>query len=172
MSFAGFVALDASIRFTFVTVNASSVPTQADSLPLARVYSPAGTLMNAGVGSAALKDTGLITGATNATPIVITSAAHKLETGTRVTVASVGGNTAANSTWTITKVSSSTFSLDTSVGNGAYTSGGTWSVTGLYDFALTPTSANAYAPGQTYTVLIEHTVSTVTKIAIFTFAVV
>ena len=72
-----------------------------------------------------------ITGATNATPIVITAAAHGLITGAVVTVAGVGGNTAANGTFKITKVSSSTFSLDNSVGTGIYTSGGTAQPLGL-----------------------------------------
>jgi hypothetical protein len=41
-----------------------------------------------------------------------------------VTIASVGGNTAANGDWVITKISDTTFSLDGSTGSGAYTSGG------------------------------------------------
>lgn len=71
-------------------------------------------------------NSGAITGATNATPIVITSTAHGLSTGTTVTIASVGGNTAANGTWVIDVTSANAFSLRTSAGNGAYTSGGTW----------------------------------------------
>jgi len=73
-----------------------------------------------------------VTGATNATPIVITVAGnHGLYNGqTGVVIASVGGNTAANGTWTITRLTNSTFSLNTSVGNGAYTAGGT--ITGAY----------------------------------------
>jgi hypothetical protein len=67
-----------------------------------------------------------VTGATNATPIVITtSTAHNLATGTRVAITGVLGNTAANGNWTITSTGANTLSLDTSVGNGAYTSGGT-----------------------------------------------
>lgn len=69
---------------------------------------------------------GGITGATNATPIVITtSTEHGLNDGQTVTIGSVGGNTAANGTWAVTLISPTTFSLDTSVGNGTYTSGGT-----------------------------------------------
>lgn len=72
-------------------------------------------------------DTDTIDDATNATPIVITSnSAHGLSTGDRVTVASVGGNTAANSDWQIVVIDATTFRLYGSVGNGAYTSGGTW----------------------------------------------
>lgn len=62
-----------------------------------------------------------ITGATNATPIVLTVAAHGLVAGQQVAVASVGGNTAANGTWVANVLSSSTFGLVGSVGNGAYT---------------------------------------------------
>lgn len=66
-----------------------------------------------------------VTGATNASPIVVTTAAHGLATGDVVTLASVGGNTAANGTFRVTVVSSTTFQLDGTTGNGAYTSGGT-----------------------------------------------
>lgn len=67
-----------------------------------------------------------VTNATNATPIVITtSAAHGYGDNDTVEVAAVGGNTAANGFWKITWLSTTTFSLDGSVGSGAYTSGGT-----------------------------------------------
>lgn len=70
--------------------------------------------------------TGSITGASNASPIVITSASHGLATGDIVTIVGVLGNTAANGTWTVTKIDANTFSLNSSTGNGAYTSAGTW----------------------------------------------
>lgn len=69
---------------------------------------------------------GTITAASNATPIVVTSAAHGLVTGQAVVVKSVQGNTAANGSWLVTVLTTNTYSLDSSVGNGAYTSGGTW----------------------------------------------
>src|SRR5581483_1481932 len=72
---------------------------------------------------------GFITNATNAGPIVITSNTHGLTTGTQVQISGVLGNTAANGTWTITVVNSNSFSLNGSTGNGAYTSGGTWTAT-------------------------------------------
>ncbi len=66
-----------------------------------------------------------ITNATNATPIVITSAtAHGLSDDDAVIIASVLGNTAANGSWLITVLSATTFSLSGSVGSGAYTGGG------------------------------------------------
>lgn len=77
---------------------------------------------------------GTVSGATNATPIVITtSAAHGLIDGDQVQVTGVGGNTAANTTGyaKVTGYSGTTFALyqdaglSTAVaGNGAYTSGG------------------------------------------------
>jgi uncharacterized repeat protein (TIGR01451 family) len=67
-----------------------------------------------------------ISGATNATPIVITTATpHGYATDDFVQLAGVGGNTAANGNWTITVLTTTTFSLNGSAGNGGYTSGGT-----------------------------------------------
>ncbi len=66
-----------------------------------------------------------INAATNATPIKITTVGnHRLTTGDRVTVYNVAGNTAANGAWNVTVTSATQFTLNTSVGNGAYTSGG------------------------------------------------
>lgn len=66
----------------------------------------------------------LITGATNATPIVITVAANSgLKTGDRIAISGITGNTGANGHWTIEYASATTFKLLGSVGNGSY--GGT-----------------------------------------------
>lgn len=73
---------------------------------------------------------GVLTAASNANPIVITSTAHGLATGARVTISGVLGNTAANGTWSIVQIDANTFSLNGSVGNGAYTSGGAWITAG------------------------------------------
>lgn len=71
-----------------------------------------------------------ITGATNATPIVVTATAHGYETGDTVYIEGVLGNTNTNGYRLITVLSANTFSLKTLAGvnvagNGAYTSGGT-----------------------------------------------
>ena len=71
-------------------------------------------------------DSGVITKATNTSPIVITSAGHHLANSRRVTITGVNGNTAANGTFTVANVTANTFELVGSVGNGTYTSGGTW----------------------------------------------
>jgi len=66
-----------------------------------------------------------ITGATNATPIMITATTHGCSTGDYVEISGVGGNTAANGRRVITKIDDSNFTLDGSAGNGVYTAGGT-----------------------------------------------
>lgn len=66
-----------------------------------------------------------VTDATNATPIVVTtSAAHGFSNGSIVRIKDVEGNTAANGTWAVSNVTSNTFDLDGSTGNGAYTQNG------------------------------------------------
>lgn len=86
-----------------------------------------------------------ITNATNATPIVITSNSHGLSNGQAVTITDVGGNTAANGTFIVGSVATNTFSLYATTtgtggagiaGNGAYTSGGFWSLAGVEDATL------------------------------------
>ncbi len=70
-------------------------------------------------------DTLSITFATNTAPIVLTTAtAHQLQPGDAVTIADVGGNTAANGTFTVTVLTSDTFALNGTTGNGVYASGG------------------------------------------------
>jgi len=66
-----------------------------------------------------------VIGASNTTPIVIaTAGSHGLASGASVTVSGVLGNAAANGTWVVTVLTDSSFSLNGSVGNAAYTSGG------------------------------------------------
>jgi hypothetical protein len=71
-----------------------------------------------------------ITGATNATPIVVTATAHGFSNGDVVAIKQVGGNAAANGLFKVANVTTNTFEL-TNVstganvaGSGAYTSGG------------------------------------------------
>lgn len=66
-----------------------------------------------------------VSDASNASPIVITTTEdHPYNTGDTVILNGILGNTAANGRFTVTKVSDTTFSLDDSSGDGAYTSGG------------------------------------------------
>ena len=71
-----------------------------------------------------------VTGATNATPIVMSVAAHGYEEGDTVFIAGVGGNTAANGYRIVKNPGAGTFEItDLSgvnvAGSGAYTTGGT-----------------------------------------------
>jgi hypothetical protein len=81
-----------------------------------------------------------ITGATNATPIVVTSTAHGLSNGDLVADFSVGGNTAANGVFRVANVAANTYELtdpDTGAniaGSGAYTSGGRMLPLGTWQF--------------------------------------
>lgn len=72
-----------------------------------------------------MRTTATITGATNATPIVCTLAAHGYTTGDTVVISGAVGNTAANGVWEVNVVDSSTFELIGSTGNGTWSAGGT-----------------------------------------------
>lgn len=94
---------------------------------------------------------GNITDATNANPIVITvTSTAAITSGSVVTIASVGGNTAANGTWPVTVINATTFSIPVA-GSGAYTSGGTAVPTGAYaDMAGTAVPYFTGTPNDTY----------------------
>lgn len=171
-TYLGFVALGDTLYGTVVTRNSSNVPVNADSSPTFRVYGSGGSVLTNGTGTASLKDTGSITGATNASPIVITSASHGLNNGTKVTITGVGGNTAANTSAIVANKTSDTFELSGVAGNGAYTSGGSWSVSGLYAFTHACTSNNGFSQGSTYTIIVTFTVSSTTYSEQFSFTVV
>jgi hypothetical protein len=80
--------------------------------------------------------TGTITGATDAGPIVITGTTTGLVNGDSVTIGGVNGNTNANGTFTIEDVTASSFELEGTSGNGAYSGGGTW--------VLNPSNSSSY----------------------------
>lgn len=165
--FEGFVNLGDTIAICVLTAS-SGVPTDADALPTYRVYDDDGIVLT---GTAALKDSGNISDATNASPIVITSTGHGLNTGTQVEVASVSGNTAANGTFTVTRVDDNTFSLDGSTGNGAYTTGGTWHASGLYGISIDATTGNGFASGANYSILVSYAISSAQQAQLMTFQV-
>ncbi|MCA8995749.1 MAG: hypothetical protein KDA80_02160 [Planctomycetaceae bacterium] len=67
-----------------------------------------------------------IADASNTTPVVITAPGHGLGNGDFVVVTGVGGNTAANGTFAVRVISADRFELENSAGNGAYTTGGSF----------------------------------------------
>lgn len=83
-----------------------------------------------------------VTGATNASPCVLTVASTTtLSVGDVITVASVGGTTGANGTFIISALTSTTITLYGSTGGGVYTSGGTVQFTGVAQRATATTPA-------------------------------
>jgi hypothetical protein len=75
-------------------------------------------------------NSGLITFATNTTPIVITSPDHALQTGAEISVSNVTSPSNANGVFFITVLDTNTFELDGSAGNGNWVPNplATWSV--------------------------------------------
>ncbi len=69
---------------------------------------------------------GSISDATNGETIVVTSAAHGLSDGDRITIYGVQGNTNANGVFTVTEIDDDHFSLDSSIGSDIYSGGGRW----------------------------------------------
>jgi len=66
-----------------------------------------------------------VTAAANTNPIAVTvHRPHSLETGDRVYISGVSGNTNANGYHTVTVTSATAFTLDGAAGNGTYISGG------------------------------------------------
>lgn len=107
-------------------------------------YSAYGTQIRVGDGVPLAALT--ITGATNATPIVVTtSAAHGVVDVSYGTVAGVVGNLGANGSWVLEAVTTTTLRLRNSVGTGAYTSGGT--LTKLSTFASIASLTNVQDAG-------------------------
>lgn len=168
--FEGFMDEAASSNFLFQLRTSAGLPVEPDAAPQFKVLGQNGLITN-GSGSASSAESGTITGASNATPIVITSANHPVVTGQAVTVAAVAGNTAANGTFLATAIDANTFSLQSSVGNGNYTSGGTWKTTGLYKVTLTGAVLAGLQAGQTYTIILTWTESSVIKTMQCTFTV-
>lgn len=173
--FLGFVQLGTALRSTAIARNTQNTPTDSTGAVGFRIYGPAG-LMSNGTGTLGFKDPsatgGTITNATNASPIVITSAGHGLTNGTIVHVSGVTGNTGANGEFAVTVIDANTFSLNGSVGNGAYVSGGVWHVAGLYDINYTVLGANGFVSGQNYSMLINWTPGGVSMVEVHTFTVV
>jgi hypothetical protein len=91
---------------------------------------------------------GSVTGATNATPIVLTvPTGHGINNADRIIVSGVGGNTAANGLFKAASVSATTVSLTTEAGanvagSGAYTSGGL-ALSGYTQIIVVSTATNA-----------------------------
>jgi len=76
-----------------------------------------------------------VVSSTNASPIVVTTGTHGYETGQKITLFGHLVNTNANGTWVITVLSSTTFELNSSTGNGVGGATGVYSEQSKYAFA-------------------------------------
>lgn len=169
--FVGFVDLEDTIAFAFTVRNASRSPVAPDTDPSFRVYGPDG-LIATNTRLATKLDTVSISSVVATSPITVnTSSDHGFYTGDRITITGVGGITAANSTWTITKVDADTFTLDTSTESGTYTSGGTAHVAGLWQVSIDVLQSLGFERGVTYTVRVAYAVSGTNYVEEFSFQV-
>src|SRR5574344_1452217 len=124
---AGTRAVAGQVNQNFADVKAAVDPLQTDVADIKTQLTSGIVLPNGSVDFTRLQSykTYTVSNATNATPIVITAVGHGFLTGDKVFISGVGGNTAANGVFTITKIGVDTFSLDGSVGNGGFTTNGT-----------------------------------------------
>jgi hypothetical protein len=113
--------------FNLYTILSITPETYAQIVPGSVIIS-IGTTIITDQANGNLTQSGVITGATNANPCVITSAAHGLTTGDHIIISGVTGMTQLNgNTYTVTILTANTFSIGVnSTGYGVYTAGGTW----------------------------------------------
>lgn len=147
-------------------VNNSQSPVAPDAAPTFHVYDGAGGEVAAGTCTKVL--TGTVTGVTNTTPAVVTSAAHGLTDGTVVKISGVGGSAGVNGTRPITRVDANTFSVAVAAG-GAYTAGGAWEIAGLYKIPFDSSLRTLLEPGRAYTIAVYYQISAVDKVDIVRF---
>lgn len=154
----GFTPQEETAFLAVLVKDADLAPADLDALPGFKVYGPDG-MMPSGSGTGAYMHAGAVSAASNTTPITVTAAAHGLSAGQRVTVSGVLGNTGANGTFIVGTVTTDTFVLLSSVGNGSYVSGGTWHATGLYKLEVEALAADGYLAGITYAAVVYGTLA-------------
>jgi hypothetical protein len=159
-SYLGIFDLEDTFPLSFVTANANGQVQTPDSSPTYRGYGPSGPLDSSSGTAARYTSGATITNATVANPSVITTnAAHGLATGDVVFISGVLGTTTVNGVRTVTVLSSTTFSVGVA-GVGAYTSGGVFSLNGMWKIELAATEANGYDAGN-FTIEVNWAVSAV-----------
>ena len=166
--FLGFVDLEDTLVGTLLVTDTSFTPTDADALPTFRVYGPNGFVQS---GSGTLKQTAALTAASNESPIVITSALHGLTVGSNVTITGSLGNTAANGTFNVSAVTANTFTLEGSTGDGNWTSGGEWHMTGLYNVSIAAQGVSGYEKSEVYQIVYAYDLSATAQGQIHSFQV-
>lgn len=146
--------LDSTFVAPVLIRDAGLSPIDSDAAPVFRVYGPDGILLGV-TGACTLLDSGSVTGASNAAPVVYTCANHGLTSGFVVTVSGVTGNLGANAMGVVTVLTANTFSIAGTTGTGSYVAGGTWHMTGLYTYTFTASSVSGFEAGNLYVAVIE-----------------
>lgn len=77
-----------------------------------------------------------ISGATNTSPIILTTTAHGIVDVSYATVSGVTGNLGANGSWIVEAVSPTQLRLKNSVGSGAYVSGGVATIVSTFAYVV------------------------------------
>ena len=148
----GLVALNGQLPFAVLCDDNANGLIYPDNVPTYQVFSPSWTVLLNGTMQLTY---GTVTGATAASPVVVTSLAHKLQSGAFVKTDVIGGVSGANGEFQITKIDDDRFSLNGSTGTGSYTSGGIWAPLGFFRQTLNVTEANGFVAGQIYHILIN-----------------
>lgn len=172
--FLGFVDEGEEATLVFQLRTAAGAPVEPDAAPTFKIVGPSGLVGANNKGTLSSLESGNVSGATNASPIVVTysdSPIPRVVVGQSVTIASVGGNTGANGTFIVSAITSTTFTLSGSTGTGSYTSGGTWKTTGLYKAVLTGAILTGLSAGETYTIIVTWLESGVRRAIQGTFTV-
>ena len=129
-----------------LTFNNQSTPTLPAITLTGNPFTDAAAIQSALNSLPTIATTGTISNATS-DPItgnidITTTSTLDLLTGEQVTIAGVQGNTAANGTWTITVLNSTTFELNGSTSNGVYVPSGTWTLAGSVIVSADPTDTD------------------------------
>lgn len=152
--FAGYVQLEGTFYGTLLTTENGAL-TDADAFPTYRIYGPSG-IVTGGTGTMAYRQTGVISGIENTTPIRVNmGSAHGLQTGQRLSISGVSGavaGTVNGQSFPITVVDADTFELQSTTAAGTGT-GGSWHLTGQYTMSHAILAANGYDVNETYTVI-------------------
>lgn len=166
--FLGFADVDGTLVSALAIVDGAGAPVDPTNAPTYRVYD-GGDVLATGVLSKL--DTGIVANASDTTPIGVTATGHGLETGNKVAINGVAGNTAANGSFVVTMVDADHFTLNGSAGNGTATAPGTWHVLGLYQLSQSLLSSLGFESGKTYQVLVNWNDGSSDRVGLYTFGV-
>ncbi len=174
MPYYGDVQLSETLYAFFQVVDANGTPIDADATPSVKVYDGNGLVQ--GPLTPTFAESVAITSVSNpnGTNCVVTSTAHGLQAGQRVTITGVVGHAlSVNSSFNVVSVvNGNSFTINLTGNNGAAGTGGSWHTSGFYKVQIDATTGNGYEAGIVYTAYASYLVSAAAKARIDTFNVV